>query len=123
MLLNYNFIKFPSDFPINISLKKVTNQESDWHTKVKILYILEGSATFTIQHQTYTLSSDEIVLINPWNIYDIFTEKEIAYLEIEIDFLKFDFTSSEIEKLLFELNSTNDLDKEKYGVIKAVIFL
>ena len=122
MLLNYNFIKFPSDFPINISLKKVTNQESDWHTKVKILYILEGSATFTIQHQTYTLSSDEIVLINPWNIYDIFTEKEIAYLEIEIDFLKFDFTSSEIEKLLFELNSTNDLDKEKYGVIKAVIF-
>jgi Bacterial regulatory helix-turn-helix proteins, AraC family./Glycosyl hydrolases family 39. len=122
MLLHYNFITFPTDFPIHISLKKVTNQESDWHTKVKILYILEGSATLKLQNQTFTLCPDEIILINPWTTYDIFAEAEIAYLELDIDFIKFDLSTTEIDKLFFELNSVNDLDKEKYSVIKAVIF-
>ena len=93
MLLHYNFITFPTDFPIHISLKKVTNQESDWHTKVKILYILEGSATLKLQNQTFTLCPDEIILINPWTTYDIFAEAEIAYLELDIDFIKFDLST------------------------------
>lgn len=122
MKSNFSFINFPNNFPIKISLKKVTNHENDWHTIIKIYYVVEGNAIITINSISYNLKPDDIILINPWTIYDISAEAQIAMLDIEIDLAKFGFTQNEIEDVWFECNQTSDYQKIKYKIIKAAIF-
>ena len=122
MKSNYTFINFPNNFPIKISLKKVTNHENDWHTIIKIYYVVEGNAIITINSISYNLKPDDIILINPWTIYEISASTQIAMLDIEIDLAKFGFTQNEIDDIWFECNQTNDYQKIKYKVIKAAIF-
>ncbi|UKI50723.1 MAG: hypothetical protein L6U99_05020 [Clostridium sp.] len=72
---------------------------------------MEGNAIITINSISYNLKPDDIILINPWTIYDISAEAQIAMLDIEIDLAKFGFTQNEIEDVWFECNQTSDYQK------------
>lgn len=122
MKKQYSFIQFPYDFPLSISLKKVTNHEKDWHTIVKILYILEGNAEIKIHGKIYYLKPDDIILVNPWHIYELVAPQELAYLEVGIDFSKYKLPLNDMDNVLFDCNSTIDKDKRNFKILKESIF-
>ena len=122
MKTKYEFINFPSDFPIRITLKKVTNYEKDWHTLIKIIYVVEGSCNLSYQNVSCRLKKDDIILINPWTIYEINTDSELVYIEVEINMAKYGLNDVETDSYYFQCNSAIDNNHLiNYKVLKSCI--
>ena len=122
MRTKYDFLNFPNDFPINITLKKVTNYETDWHTNVKIIYVVEGTSTIFFDNSLFTINKDDIILINPWTIYEIKTDSELVYIDVDINIAKYGIRDYESDSYYFRCNSTIDSNnKINYKVLKSCI--
>ena len=122
MKSKYEFVKFPNDFPIRIALKKVTKEEKDWHTLIKIIYALEGCAKITFNDTSYSIKPDDVILINPWTIYEIEAKDSFVYIDFEINLNKFGIKDIEGENFYFDCNSTKeDSNKFNYKIIKSCI--
>ena len=71
MRMQYNLLNFPYDFPLKISLTKISGEERDWHKTLKIVFLLEGECNYYQDNSCVRLSVDDILIINPFIIYEI----------------------------------------------------
>lgn len=122
MKIENKLIDFDYNFPIKIHLTKVSDVERNWHTTLRILYVLEGKAILDYDNNKSFIKENDMVIINSYKIYELETQKELVYLDVEIYLHQFGFSLSEIEKLSFELNSSVESDFEKFNTLRDTIF-
>ena len=122
MKIENKLIDFDYNFPIKIHLTKVSDVERNWHTTLRILYVLEGKAILDYDNNKSFIKENDMVIINSYKIYELETQKELVYLDVEISLHQFGFSLSEIEKLSFELNSSVESDFEKFNTLRDTIF-
>ena len=122
MKTKYEFLNFPSEFPLKISLRKVIDKETTWHSNIHIFYILDGEASIKLNNNLYNLKTDDVILINPWTIYEFDAPDELVYIDIQMNIQKFGTTDIEYDNLYFDCNSASaESNKFNYNVLKSCI--
>lgn len=117
-----SLIKFNNNFPINVDLVKLTGYEKDWHTTIKLIIVLEGEATISVNDETFNLKENEVFLVNSWEIYVIYSISEFVYLELDIDLSKYNTKPKDYNVLKFRCNSLQSYDKSEYKQLKKAVF-
>lgn len=118
----FETVKFPNNFPAK------TEQYSGqieialhWHKEPELLYLLDGSVRLTVSEREYTLSADDVFLINPQANHQLSGDGRLLSVHLSEDYAKrfgYDIThctfelikdssaEDEIRSLLWQLSRT-----------------
>lgn len=75
-------------FPVILKYVKITNRSGkwiNWHNYIELLYITEGEGTIWCHDKAYSLSKDDLFVINSNLLHYTQTESELKYYCIIID--------------------------------------
>ncbi len=118
--ITYELFKFENSIPFKMFIFKLGNQKPHWHKELELIYVLEGSAKITTSSASYTLSSEDIMLINRYDTHYI-SGNNAVILSCLIDLEKLGVNDDEIGGLEFQCNSSIEDDKTPYKKIKALL--
>lgn len=122
MRMQYNLLNFPYDFPLKISLTKISGEERDWHKTLKIVFLLEGECNYYQDNSCVRLSVDDILIINPFIIYEIKGLTEVVFLEVDVNLTAYGFSLDEVQSMYFNCNSALEKEKNKFHTLRETIY-
>ncbi|MDR0268066.1 helix-turn-helix domain-containing protein [Paenibacillus sp.] len=67
----YEFIDYQEDLPIRLFVNSVAYVPFHWHKEVEIIYVLQGAIAIHLDQQNYTLSQDDIIVVNSMSVHQI----------------------------------------------------
>lgn len=121
MLSNrHEIIDFPPTIPIKVFIHKLGSVSQHWHNSLELLLVLKGTVSITIDEQSYTLSDEDIILINSNSIHEIYSDGAVL-IALQIKMSMFDKFQTDLGSLLFDCNSSTDKNFERYNTIRFTI--
>ncbi len=110
----HEIIDFSSKIPMKVFMHKLGYVTKHWHKSLELLMVLEGTIEITIDGVTYTLHSEDIILINSNSIHEIHSESAVM-IALQIDMARMNQFDNSLEDLAFDCNTTtcDNLDKFK----------
>jgi xylan 1,4-beta-xylosidase len=107
----YEIIEFSPHIPIKVFMHKLSgNVSKHWHRSLELLLVLDGEITITMDGETSSLKSEDIILINSNTIHDI-EAKDAVMIALQMKEDVFTPLHTDIENLVFDCNSSKDSDK------------
>lgn len=107
------YISYPPDMPVSISLASITSYPLHWHDTIEILYVLKGTLKVTITSDSYNLIEKDLEIINIDETHMISSEdSNNIVLIFHIDPYFFEKYYSDIENMIFFTNTTEDNAQE-----------
>lgn len=116
----HEIIEFSPNIPLKIFMHKLGFVANHWHKSLELLMVLEGSIEITVDGNTFTLGSEDIILINSNSIHEIRSENAVM-IALQVDFSRINQFDSNLEELVFDCNSTTQKDSAKFQGIRFTI--
>lgn len=111
-------IEFNEKLPMRLYSYRLTELKAHWHNGIEIILILKGDCTVIVNDKIVNMKEDDIILINDNNVHELKSENGCSLIALLIDTHKLEGIT---DKLLFDLNSTNTANKNKFYKIKRFI--
>lgn len=67
----YEFIDYQDDLPIRLFVNSVAYVPFHWHKEIEIIYVLQGSVTMHMDQRSFTLSQDDVIVVNKMSVHQI----------------------------------------------------
>jgi len=67
----YEFIDYQEDLPIRLFVNSVAYVPFHWHKEIEIIYVLQGAITIHLDQRNFTLSQDDVIVVNSMSIHQI----------------------------------------------------
>lgn len=118
------YITYPSDIPVSISLSTIINSPLHWHNSIEILYVLKGNLSIVIGSDKYELIEKDLEIVNIDETHSIISsDKDNRVLIFHIDPYFFEKYYNDIENMFFFTNTTDDKAQEndKYDVLRTFL--
>lgn len=118
------YITYPSDIPVSISLATVINYPLHWHNSIEILYVLKGNLNIVIGSDKYELVEKDLEIVNIDETHSITSsDKDNRVLIFHIEPYFFEKYYNDIENMFFFTNTTDDKAQEndKYDVLRTFL--
>ncbi|AFH60783.1 GH39 family glycosyl hydrolase [Paenibacillus caseinilyticus] len=80
----YEIIPTSSRLPLHIFFHNVRYVPNHWHDSLELLFVLKGSAMITVQNKPYSLSEEDLILINSNDIHSIQADQDNLLLALQI---------------------------------------
>lgn len=131
-----------NNIPLKIILTELEKDYSDFKTELRIIFIINGSVEITIKHNKYTLTKNDFIVINSYELsnFKLKSADKVAMVELLIDvnsmdgyykdfsYLRFscfskeqDFSSDKISYMKYRISQlvllAQEKKKEKNGII------
>lgn len=120
MSVIYNdFIDFPKNIPINITIHSGDFPGRQVHPSTEILFILSGKAHVILEDKTFQVEEEDLFLINSNEIHEIIGS-DCRILSIQFLIRNLNFIENS-EDLYFDLNSSGETNNERYDYIRHLI--
>ena len=116
----YEIVEFSPYIPIKIFMHKLGEVTKHWHKSLELLLVLDGEINITMNGETSILKNEDIILINSNTIHDI-KGKNAVMIALQLKLEMFSDLNPEFDSLVFDCNSSNDNDMERYKGIQFVI--
>lgn len=116
----HEIIEFSSKIPLKIFTHKLGDVPKHWHQSLELLFVLDGTILISINQNTYTLQSEDIIMINSNHIHELHSDGGIM-IAIQIDLSRFESLRENLEEIQFECNSSIDNNKKRYDPLKQII--
>lgn len=116
----HEIIEFSPNIPLKIFMHKLGFVAKHWHKSLELLMVLEGEIEITIDGVTYTLGSEDIILINSNSIHEIHSESAVM-IALQIDLARVNRFDQDLENLVFDCNTTTCPDSTKFDGIRFTI--
>lgn len=116
----HEIIEFSTNIPLKVFMHKLGFVAKHWHKSLELLMVLEGEIEITIDGATYTLGSEDIILINSNSIHEIHSESAVM-IALQIDLARVNRFDKNLETLVFDCNTTTCSDSAKFDGIRFTI--
>ena len=116
----HEIVNFSSRIPVKIFFHRLGEVPLHWHHSLELLIVLEGEVELKMDHDTYHLKTDDIVLVNSNCMHRLFSENAVL-LAMQINLTKFDLLEEDANSLYFNCNSSVTENQEGYQVLKSLI--
>ncbi len=116
----HEIIEFPPNIPLKIFMHKLGSVDNHWHRSIEILMVLDGTITISIDNTNYTLSSEDIILINSNTIHSLRSESAVM-IAIQIDLSRINQFDANLNEMVFDCNTTTSDDLSKFDGIRYAI--
>lgn len=116
----HEIIEFSPHIPVKLFMHKVGFVAKHWHRSLELLLVLEGRIRITVDEESFTLDSEDIILINSNSIHEIHSEGAVM-IALQLKLEMFRLIEADLDNLLFHCNSSSDPDKEHYRILKYTI--
>lgn len=100
----HEIVKFSPKIPIKIFMHKIGFVTRHWHKSIELLMILEGTVNIKVDDRQYTLTHEDIIVINSNSIHEIRSEGAVM-IALQIDLARFDNLGDDLENMIFDCNS------------------
>lgn len=122
--MNYKFLNYDNNLPINFLFFDKQDNELEWHKDIEIVLLLRGNAFLDIKNNTYYLDGENIVLINSSEIHRIYNISEDSLIiSLYFDPHYFEKYYNNFEKLYFDCNSSINIDLDDRDKFKKLFSL
>lgn len=116
----HEIIEFSPNIPLKIFMHKLGFVAKHWHKSLELLMVLEGVIEITVDDSSYTLKSEDIILINSNSIHEIHSESAVM-IALQIDLARINQFDHDLEELAFDCNSTACKDSARFDGIRFAI--
>ena len=116
----HEIVKFSPTIPIRIFMNKIGFVSRHWHKSIELLMILEGTVTIKVNDQQFTLSNEDIIVINSNHIHELRSEGAVM-IALQIDLTRFDNLGHDLENMVFECNSASQTENAAFSSIRYAI--
>jgi xylan 1,4-beta-xylosidase len=116
----HEIIEFPPNIPLKIFMHKLGSVDNHWHRSIELLMVLDGTITISIDNTQYTLSSEDIILINSNTIHSLRSESAVM-IAIQIDLSRINQFDANLDEMVFDCNTTTSDDLSKFDGIRYAI--
>lgn len=116
----HEIIEFSSNIPLKVFMHKLGFVAKHWHKSLELLMVLEGTIEITIDGESFTLNSEDIILINSNSIHEIHSENAVM-IALQIDLARMNQFDSSLENLAFDCNSSISHDLSRFRGIQFAI--
>lgn len=113
-------ISFSPQIPIKVFMNKLGFVSKHWHNSLELLMVLDGIIDITIDNVTYTLKSEDIILVNSNCIHEIRSESAVM-ITLQIDLSKLTQFDDNLVEVLFDCNTSTTQNKELFQGIQFCI--
>ena len=104
--------------PVEIETRKITSMEATQNAFTEIVFVLHGEVALIMEGMTYSLNTEDIVLINPNQLHS-FISGGCHLLIVRFDLSDFNFGTS--TEYFFELNSAGNTYLPKYNFSRYLL--
>ncbi|WP_426452133.1 GH39 family glycosyl hydrolase [Paenibacillus sp. S-38] len=80
----YEIIPTSGRLPLHIFFHNVRYVPNHWHDSLELLFVLKGSAMITVQNKPYSLTEEDLILINSNDIHSIQADQDNLLLALQI---------------------------------------
>jgi len=67
----FEYVEHIKEFPMRCFIAAIEHSCHHWHSDVEILFMLDGTLSLSMDHQTYRLKAGDVVLINGKSVHAI----------------------------------------------------
>ncbi len=114
----YEIIDYSNEFPVQLFCHQLGSMPPHWHDSIEILLVLSGQLRLTIGTQHWSLSEDDIVLINANEIHETAGEHCILMaLQVRPSM----FGDERVTQSTFSVNSATALSKRDFDNLRTII--
>lgn len=115
----HEIVNFPENSPIKIFIHKLGEVNMHWHRSIELLYIVKGEVKITAGGTLYTLSDDDIIVINSQVPHSLYADTAtMIAAQIKLDLLP--VIPDSIKSYSFDCVSSGE-DKAKFINIKQCL--
>lgn len=116
----HEIVEFSPNIPLKIFMHKLGFVAKHWHKSLELLMVLEGTIKITVDGKTYTLESEDIILINSNSVHELHSESAVM-IALQIDLARINQFDNTLEELVFDCNSTTCKDASCFNGIRFAI--
>jgi xylan 1,4-beta-xylosidase len=116
----HEIIEFPPNIPLKIFMHKLGSVDNHWHRSIELLMVLDGTISISIDNTEYTLTSEDIILINSNTIHSLRSESAVM-IAIQIDLSRMNQFDATLDEMVFDCNTVTTDDPSKFDGIKFAI--
>lgn len=117
-----NIVQFNKKIPLSFSIIKFDNVFLHMHSVTQLIIVLEGEVECYIDNKKYIAKENDIFIVNQ-RVYHKFIAKPYAViLSVLIDQKGFGLEDIEADKLVFNLNSMENVVNKRYDNIRYLVY-
>ncbi|MBC7958959.1 MAG: helix-turn-helix transcriptional regulator, partial [Vallitaleaceae bacterium] len=120
MEFRHEIIHFTGQVPFKVYLHRIGDVQKHWHQSLELLYVVEGTASLTMEQQIFTLQEDDLCLINSNSIHELHAQ-HCVMIALQIKLAAFDEHLKNIKQVRFDCNSTISADKSAYTSLRSLL--
>lgn len=113
-------IKFGSTIPIKCFVHRLGYSSKHWHNSIELLFILSGEVEISVNNITYTLKSDDVIVINSNEIHEL-KSNDCTLIATQIDLSIYDKDLIDINNMYFNCNSSYYENKAFFNNLKKIV--
>ena len=104
----HEIIEFPPNIPLKIFMHKLGSVDNHWHRSIELLMVLDGTISISIDNTEYSLTSEDIILINSNTIHSLRSESAVM-IAIQIDLSRMNQFDANLDEVVFDCNTATTL--------------
>lgn len=115
----HEIINFSDKIPIKIFIHALGSVPKHWHKSLELLFVLSGTVHILVDDKSYTLNSEDLLLINSQSIHELYSDKcELIALQINLSKSEF---FNDYKNIFFSCCSVDDTNNTKYDYIRYLL--
>lgn len=120
MEARHEIISFDNKSPIKLFTHKLGDVTRHWHESLELLFVLAGDVTVLTGDTQFTLSQDDMLLINSNVVHELHSESCVL-IAVQIKLSRFDLPQNLVDFLYFDCNSKTTPSPERFLPLKHII--
>jgi len=100
----HEIIEYRKELPIKLFCQRIGLVNKHWHRSIEILLVLSGSMDICIEDKHYSLSENDLILINSNQVHETYSE-DCVLIALQIRLSLFQSNWHDPEKVYFNCNS------------------
>ncbi len=116
----HEIIDFGSSVSIKCFLHRLGFSGRHWHESMELLFVLSGSVDIIQEDRAFTLSAEDILLINSNELHELHA-KDCVLIALQIHPSLFEAELPNFRELYFDCNSAVHKNSQSYDAIRVLI--
>ncbi|TYU82725.1 AraC family transcriptional regulator [Listeria monocytogenes] len=88
------------------------------HSELEIIYVLRGMLSLTIDSKTYYMHKDEFIVVNPYQLHELYTSQQANLLIIQINPKELETFFPQINEILFQNQTLTEINLRNFTLFK-----
>jgi len=117
----YEQVSVNEDLPVFTIMTSVKVISKHWHNRIEFLFLLKGQVDVFVGSKKYTLSQNDLLLINSNEVHGVESNHDNVILMVQIPILFIKKCYKSIEQVQFECYSAGKQNQQQYNEIRSLL--